>query len=133
MELGGGGRLMGRWIESLPTVVTKDPRGHLNNGLEALSRALYWEGRNDVQTLWSASRAAAEVRAWRKTLPKLGDGVDSWEVKHMSDRELLRAAAIRLIHADAGTPGNAGQVHQLLWVETCLRVLGLRLIDRNER
>lgn len=123
-----------RWVDSLPEPGTWDGNAmRMRAALERLAWALMFEGdRYDKATLQEIRRAAAEVRAWRKSLPEQGKRVKDRDVAANADRALLQMAIHNLVNADEDVVDGdlVGAAYCLRWTEAYLRALGHRLTDR---
>lgn len=118
-----------RWLDSLPTETHwNDPVIMMAEALTRLSWALVFEGDKDVALLHEIRLAAADIRAWRKSLPVQGEQMPAAFIGH-PDRGLIHAAIRSLLNADEH---SAGPELDLRWAEACLRALGLRIMDRME-
>ena len=111
---------MTRWKDALPPSQEDNPRDRFAAALEDLAAAMGVEGRDTDSMMACAMQAAAEIRAWRKSVPNCDQGRTpprSWYGAE-SDRQLLSCAARNLLTAD-----EYGDPPVLSTAETALRVL----------
>ncbi len=122
---------MGKWSKSLPEPENYEPwKSHrLAGALSYIAEAMVEVERNPRLALDGVRHAAAEVRAWRKSL-----GVESGRASSTSigsARASLRIAAWSVLTAD-GSKGNAALATTYLrYAEAHLREAA-RLLDREQ-
>ena len=116
---------MTRWKDTLPESMEADPQSWFDEALTGLAFALWAQARGDQgQMLDSAAWAAAEIRAWRKSLPWQGDRIDDYSPKSYDDRGLLSSAAHHVLYADESDGLQAS--YYLRRAEAALRTLWRR-------
>lgn len=70
---------MTRWKDTLPYPQGSGPRSYFAAALANLAEALEAEDEHhDAGMLMGASFAAAEIRAWRKSLPEQGKRIEDY-------------------------------------------------------
>jgi hypothetical protein len=116
---------MGKWTKSLPAHVKQ---GTAAGALYHVACALIAQEEGDApcDVLPHVRVAAAEVRAWRKSLPVTEQGSRP-RASRGTDRELLRFAATYILWADRG----AFKGPNLRYAEMALRILGKRLMEQE--
>jgi len=112
-------------VDTLPEPVGHDTEERFNRALTSLLYALATLAADPDWALTRAARAAAEIRAWRKSLPDQGERIDldqqfkqSWD-----DRLLLQHAMHHVLFADQDSPRGG---IQLRYAEAALRELWQR-------
>ena len=122
---------MGQWTKSLPepTVITGWSDDRAASALDdiAIAMARLTEGDKASALCWTRS-AAAEVRAWRKSLPKDQQGKRR-DMGHTGNARLhLRMAVRHICNADFG--GSGGHTRA---AEAHLRAVGKALAKEVEK
>jgi hypothetical protein len=115
-----------RWSENIPEADEYD--GNLGMyrywALECLNEVLLESSWDSPEEMVAATLdAAANIRAWRRSLPVKSRRMDDYS-SHLDDRELLRLAAHNVLWADG--EGGVDRVVTLRFAEAALRTIWKR-------
>ena len=124
---------MGQWTKSLPepTVITGWRDDRAASALDDIAFAMvYLTMGHKAKALRAVRMAAAEVRAWRKSLPEDEQGLAVHNVTSVDLRRHLTRSVARVVEA-AEDPDAAGL--ELRWAEAHLRAVGKALAKEVEK
>jgi hypothetical protein len=120
-----------RWKDSLPpTLKDREPERRAEMVIRYSVEAMSCLRQDDLKTAMLMVRiAAAETRAWRKSLSKQGKRVNNGRRDYLDNRELLRIVVRSIALADMRGPQAAPNLRA---AEAALWLLGRRLIERGQ-
>jgi len=113
-------------VDTLPEPVGHDTEERFNRALTSLLYALATLATDPDWALTRAAKAAAEIRAWRTSLPDQGERVELNLNEWRDDRSLLRHAAHHVLFADHNAMYPRSSSEHLLYAEDALRELWQR-------
>lgn len=118
------------WKSTLPQAHGTNPGQHAALALIQLGKAVAYQPDDRLEMLDMAGCAAAEIRAWRNSLPEDRGGRDvkaseAW-MSTLDDRALLRYAVSRVLNADRFSDSPSTVASHLRSAEGVLRVLWKR-------
>lgn len=126
---GTAARIMAACAAREPQVDPWDPRkDRCAAALSDIAAAMMYEGHHEM-TLTAVRSAAAEVRAWRKSLPEGEQGVPFTGVGPTPARVALRLAIRALLDAEMSSGSGRGRC--IRYAETYLRVAAEALIAQG--